>query len=263
MSATTFWIIIVIRAVFWGFLSRQIGKKKGVQNSFGIGAVFGLFGLIVILLRDDKNETMRSAETQELLKKLSDAEPIRDTKRWLCPQCKTFNYIENPTCKCGYKQSDFNRKCFEELQREIVTPDKNQVKKYTEYLYNLDLDEDEDEENDFENEFISEEIESEEFEVIESDVEEAVEIEKDSEIQTEGIPDIAERDYEYLDRLLAAAEDPIEKEIIMLLSKNDYSLIEIVQHFPREQVYEYRDCFFKMVDDGRISLKKYGKYSIW
>ena len=278
-------VIVTARGIFWGRKCSEAAKRKinDGENFFLRGALWGIFEYFVIQELPDAFNVSSKNKTEDLLKKLSNDDYLskkgQNPKEWWCPGCKVYNSANISVCKCGITRDEvvaaqvsteakanLNLKIAQlsasEKSRDKVNYDDGLDELFIEIEPEIEY---ANEESDTDiSETANDEITKEAVESEEKVESVEVTAEDDNTASKEKFEaEIVERDPNYIENLLAETENLIEREIIKILSQSDYSAVEIIQHFPREEIYEYQNKFFEMVDKGIVVLKKYGKYSIW
>ncbi len=101
---TGYWIGVAIWAVVWGAITSHMSRKKGYGSFSGFlwGFFLGIIGVIIVGLKDDKNNPWMDREEVE-----KDNERFfKEHDGWECPCCTRLHGPLEKSCICGFSLND-------------------------------------------------------------------------------------------------------------------------------------------------------------
>lgn len=96
----SYWIGIAIWGIIWGIVTSHMNRKKGYGSLSGFlwGFFLGIIGVIIVALKDDKNNPFMDKEAIE-----KDNERfLKEHDGWECPCCSRLHSPVEMSCVCGF-----------------------------------------------------------------------------------------------------------------------------------------------------------------
>ena len=111
---TSFIIVYILYAVYFGIKTQLLGESKGYDKGFLWGFFLGIIGWFIV-----KDKPVAEVEDTYLWEKDAAEEEKREQEilskgGWRCPKCNQVNASYVTTCVCGEGRSKLNKMIYKD-----------------------------------------------------------------------------------------------------------------------------------------------------